>query len=289
MTSSTWKVGNIKITPIVEVEAGNIIQQIIPNATTDNIAKISWLKPHFVDDKNRLKALVQAFIVQTPDACILVDTCIGNDKKRSEIAEWNNLQTDFLKCLDRAGLKSQSIDIVLCTHLHFDHVGWNTMLVDGRWRPTFPRARYLFAEQEFSYWKSRPEREIEDDHAGFEDSVMPVFDAGLADLVPMNYSITDEISLFPTPGHTPAHVSVLIASGQEQAVITGDATHHPCQIAHPDWPTISDTDPGQATVSRRALLDRFVDTQALFIGSHFATPTAGLLQAENNTFRLVVA
>lgn len=143
--------------------------------------------------------------------------------------------------------------------------------------PTFPNARYLFAKQEFEYWKKLPKNEIEDDRAGIKDSVLPVFNAGRVDLISVNHSVTDEVSLIPTPGHTPSHVSVFIESQGKQAVITGDAVHHPCQVAHPDWYTLADTDKKTATESRRALFERFANGETLVIGSHFAQPTAGYL------------
>jgi len=281
----TWEIGTVRIAPIVEIEdAGKIIQEGIPSVTQEGIIKIDWLKPHFVDDSGSLKAVVQAFVVETPACCILVDTCIGNSKVRESIPEWNDLQTDFLSHLEKAGYQKEDIDIVICTHLHFDHVGWNTMLVGGKWVPTFPHARYLFVEKEFNYWKDHPEREAEDDHAGVNDSVLPVFEAGLVTLVPYNHSMSEGISLIPTPGHTPFHVSVLIKSGTEQAIITGDALHHPCQIAHPEWGSVYDSDNDQARISRKALLDRFADGRTLMIGSHFPAPTAGYLHREKDSF-----
>ncbi len=286
MNTNIWKVGDVKITQVIEVEAGSVIQEVIPEATRENVKQIQWLTPHFADAEGNLKALVQAFVIETPDICAIIDTCVGNDKVRKDLPKWSKLHTDFLSQLAILR-RPDSINIVLCTHLHFDHVGWNTMLVDDKWVPTFPRARYLFSKEEFEYWKGRPKSEIEDDHAGFIDSVLPVFEAGLVDLISVGQKVSNEISLIPTPGHTPAHVSVLIKSRGEQAVITGDAIHHPCQIARPEWSTTSDNNQSQARASRLALLQRFADTQTLIIGSHFAMPTAGLLQHDGNTFKLL--
>jgi len=286
MKSITWTVGNVKITSIIEIEAGNVIQKGIPNATKENISKISWLTPYFADNDGNLKALVQAFVIETKDARIIVDPCVGNNKARNDLPEWGNLQTDFLHRLEQQGYKRDVIDMVLCTHLHFDHVGWNTMRVRGKWVPTFPRARYVFVEKEFNYWKGHPPAEVEDDRAGFNDSVLPVFEAGLVDLAPYDLVFSSEISLIPTPGHTPAHVSVFIKSGTEQAVITGDAVHHPCQIAYPDWEAIYDGDKKQACISRLAFLNRFADTRTLIIGTHFAAPTSGYLSRVGSGFTL---
>jgi glyoxylase-like metal-dependent hydrolase (beta-lactamase superfamily II) len=288
MKSINWAIGKVKIIQIVELEAGDIIQEILPNATPDIIKKISWLQPHFADKKGKLKALVQSFIIDTGDKIILIDTCIGNNKNRKDIPSWGNLQTKFLDHMKNIGYQPKDINIVLCTHLHFDHVGWNTKLENGVWVPTFPNARYLFAEEEYNYWKEKPGSEIEDDHNGIEDSVKPIVELGLSDLVPVNYFITNEISIFPTFGHTPSHVSVLIISDGVQAVITGDCIHHPCQIAYPDWSTLADSNQEQARHSREDFLKRFADTNTLIIGSHFAYPTAGYIEKKDDRFKLIV-
>ena len=288
MKIADWKIGNVKIVPIVETDASRVIQEIIPNATKEEILKIPWLRPHFADIEGNLKAVVQAFVIDTGKMRVLIDACVGNRKPRNEIAEWNNLDTSFLGQLRDKGYNPEMIDVVTCTHLHFDHVGWNTMLVDEKWVPTFPKARYLFVENEYNYWKANPESELADDHAGFRDSIMPVFDAGLAKLVDTDHKLSDEIFLIPTPGHTPAHVSVVVRSNKEQAVITGDVFHHPCQIARPNWMSF-DTDKEQALNSRYAFLERFADTNTLVVGSHFASPAAGFLQRDNGSFKLVYA
>lgn len=284
MDSITLQVGDIEITPIIEIEGGDLIQKIIPNATPENIAKISWLKPFFADEKNNLKALVQSFVIETAGERIVVDTCIGNNRVRPQTQKWSNLKTDFLSHFEKQ-FKRETINKVICTHLHFDHVGWNTMLGNDRWIPTFPNARYLFVENEFNYWKDFPKEEIEDDFAGFREAVLPVLNAGLVDLVAADHKISDEISLIPTHGHTPSHVSILIKSKGRKAVITGDVFHHPCQIAYPDWKSF-DTNSKQALASRLALLERFADTETLIIGSHFASPTGGILQRYKDSFKL---
>jgi len=198
---------------------------------------------------------------------------------------WSDLHTDYLLNLTDAGFKPEDIDMVICTHLHFDHVGWNTHLVDGQWKPTFPNARYVFVDDEFNYWMAHPEQEIVDDHNGIDESVRPVAEAGLVDLVKADAKIMDEISLIPTPGHTPYHVSVLLQSNGQSALITGDTFHHPCQIAHPGWMSF-DSLPEQALASRKMLLERFGGTDALIIGSHFALPAAGKLVPDGQSYKL---
>ncbi|OIQ65184.1 metallo-beta-lactamase superfamily protein [mine drainage metagenome] len=175
---------------------------------------------------------------------------------------------------------------MLCTHLHVDHVGWNTRLVDGKWVPTFPNARYLMGRTEYEHWsgvKDRPDMA----HI-LADSVTPIIEAGLTTLVETNERICDEISLIPTLGHTPGHVSVMIQSKGEQAMITGDFMHHPCQIAHPEWSTLADSDPDQGIETRRRMFQRLAGTPVLIIGTHFAGATAGRLVTDGDSYRLDV-
>src|SRR5262249_7814298 len=153
MAPLVWQVGEVKITQIVEIEAGNIMQQVIPQATPENLAAIPWLQPDYADESGNLKALVQSFVVETPTKRILVDTCVGNAKRRTDIPEWNNLQTDYLAKVMIQGFKLREIDVVLCTHLHCDHVGWNIMHAGPKSVPTFPSAKYMFTDVELKYWQ----------------------------------------------------------------------------------------------------------------------------------------
>ncbi|HEX6442818.1 MAG TPA: MBL fold metallo-hydrolase, partial [Stellaceae bacterium] len=202
----TWRIGEVTVSKIVELEVTGGSRFILPQATYEEILPISWLQPHFADERGRLKMSIHALVVETPERRIVVDTCLGNDKQGRRIPTWNNLQGPFLADLAAAGYPRQSIDTVLCTHLHVDHVGWNTMLVEGRWLPTFPQARYLMGRVEFEHW--RAQRGRDDMAAVFADSVRPVREAGLVDLVEADHRVCDEIDLVPTLGHTPGHVSV---------------------------------------------------------------------------------
>ena len=268
---NSWQIGDVKITRVVEIEATGGSRFILPDATREACQPLEWMVPHFMDEAGNLKMSVHALIVETPDRCIVVDTCIGNDKERY-VPNWNMLQTTFLEDLEAAGFDRMKVDTVMCTHLHVDHVGWNTMLVDGEWVPTFPNARYLVAEKEWRYWDAN-----EDEGYGpiLDDSVRPIVEAGLMDFVDMEHRICDEVWLEPTPGHTPGHVSVHIASNGEEALITGDCIHHPCQMSRTDWCSSADFDQAQGKATRESLLGRYVDSGVLIIGTHFATPTAG--------------
>ncbi len=281
-----WQIGKVTVTKIVELEVTGGSRFILPQATYEEILPIPWMQPHFADERGRLKMSIHALVVETPDRRIVVDTCLGNDKQGRRIPTWNNLQGPFLADLATAGYPRESIDTVLCTHLHVDHVGWNTMLVDGKWLPTFPRARYLMGRVEFAHWQEQHERD--DMAAVFADSVKPVHDAGLADLVETDHRVCDEISLVPTTGHTPGHVSVFIRSEGEEALITGDFIHHPCQIAHPEWSSTADTDPEAAHRTRDCMLKELSERPVLVIGTHFAGATAGRIVRDGDTYRLAV-
>jgi glyoxylase-like metal-dependent hydrolase (beta-lactamase superfamily II) len=281
-----WRVGKVTVTKIVELEVTGGSRFILPQATYEEILPISWLQPHFADERGRLKMSIHALVVETPERRILVDTCLGNDKENRRIPTWNNLQGPFLADLAAAGYPRESIDTVLCTHLHVDHVGWNTMLVDDKWLPTFPNARYLMGRVEFDHWRSQHERD--DMEAIFADSVQPVHEAGLVDLVETDHCVSDEISLVPTIGHTPGHVSVHIRSQGEEALITGDFMHHPCQIARPHWSSTADRDPDQAQQTRERMLKELSERPVLVIGTHFAGATAGHIVRDGDAYRLAV-
>ncbi len=285
----TWRIGDVTVTRILELEATGGTRFILPQATPEAVREIGWLAPHFADAATgKLKMSIHALVVQTPTLRIVVDTCIGNDKQR-DIPAWSGLQTRFLEDLAAAGFPRESIDVVLCTHLHVDHVGWNTMLVDGRWVPTFPNARYLLGRTEFEYWQAE-EAQVEDPaRSPFHDSVAPVVDAGLVDLVETTHQVCPEVSLEPTLGHTPGHVSVRIKSGGQEALITGDFIHHPCQMTHPEWASAADYDEAASTETRRRMFGALAGTDTLVIGTHFAAPTAGWVEvADDGIWRLRV-
>jgi len=280
----TWRIGDVTVTRIVELEVTGGSRFILPDATRDAVLPIGWLRPHFADEGGRLRMSIHALVVETPTRRIVVDTCLGNDKQGRRIPAWNDLHGPFLADLAAAGYPRESIDTVLCTHLHVDHVGWNTMLVDGRWVPTFPNARYLMGRVEYAHWRDHGERE--DQRAVFADSVQPVFDAGLVELVETDHHIDATVSLIPTLGHTPGHVSVRISSRGQEALITGDFMHHPCQIARPEWASTADSDPVAARVTREQMLAGLAHTPVLVIGTHFAAPTAGRIVRDGAAYRL---
>ncbi|WP_315778315.1 MULTISPECIES: MBL fold metallo-hydrolase [unclassified Bradyrhizobium] len=276
----SWTIGRVRITKFVELETVGGTRFILPQATPEAIRELSWLAPDFATDEGRLKMSIHTLVLETPTMRIVVDTGLGNDKQGRSVPMWNNRATPFLETMSAAGLPPESIDMVICTHLHVDHVGWNTRLVDGRWVPTFANARYVFGRSEYEHWRNHSE--AADETATFADSVQPIVAAGRAELVGSEAVITDEITLIPTPGHSPGHVSLHIRSDGAQALLTGDVAHHPCQMAHLDWSSTVDSDPAQAIATRRALFSRFADTETLVIGGHFH---AGHIRRDGATFR----
>ncbi|MFB6458465.1 MBL fold metallo-hydrolase [Bradyrhizobium tunisiense] len=276
-----WKVGQVKITKVVELETVGSTRFILPLASNDEIRRLPWLIPHFATEEGRLKMSIHSLVVETPSQRIVVDTGLGNDKQGRSVPTWNNRTTPFLATMMAAGFAPDSIDTVLCTHLHVDHVGWNTKLVEDRWVPTFPKARYVFGKTEYEYWLEHSTEP--DKRAVFDDSVKPIVDAGRADLIPSDHRLCEEISMIPTPGHSPGHMSILIRSDGEQALLTGDVAHHPCQMTHLDWSSTADSDQTQSATTRRELFGRFADTPTLVIGGHFS---AGHIKRDGDAFRL---
>jgi glyoxylase-like metal-dependent hydrolase (beta-lactamase superfamily II) len=277
-----WKVGNVRITKIVELETVGSTRFILPLASNEEIRKLPWLIPHFATEEGRLKMSIHSLVVETPNKRIVIDTGLGNDKQGRNVPTWNNRTTPFLETMSAAGFPPESIDTVLCTHLHVDHVGWNTRLAGGQWVPTFANARYLFGRTEYEYWRDHSQ---EPAHAAvFNDSVKPIMDAGKAELIASDARVTDEITLIPTPGHSPGHMSIHIVSDGEAGLLTGDVAHHPCQMAHLDWSSTVDSDPAQSQETRRELFSRFADRPVLVIGGHF---NAGHIRRDGDAFKFV--
>ena len=276
-----WKIGDITITRVQELEAPGM-RFILPEATADNLAEIPWIGP-YVDGAGDAVGSVHSLIVEAGERCIVVDTCIGNDKERLPMKMWHRRQSPFLEDLADAGFPPERVDTVVCTHLHVDHVGWNTRLVEDRWIPTFANARTLLARPEWEHWSQE-----EDEHTQtiLGDSVQPIVDAGLVDLVDVDAQVAEGVRLESTPGHTPGHVAVKISSRGEEAVITGDLVHHPGQFAQPGWEDKADSDPALADRTRRDFMARYADTPTLVIGTHFAGPTAGRLVRDGDAYRL---
>jgi glyoxylase-like metal-dependent hydrolase (beta-lactamase superfamily II) len=277
-----WKIGKVRITKVVELETVGSTRFILPLATHDEIKKLPWLVPHFATEEGRLKMSIHSLLVETPTRRIIVDTGLGNDKQGRNVPTWNNRKGPFLQTLTEAGFPPDSIDTVLCTHLHVDHVGWNTTLADGKWVPTFANARYLFGKTEYEHW--RDHSDTPDKAAVFSDSVKLIVDAGKAELIASDARLTDEITMIPTAGHSPGHLSIHVQSDGEEGLLTGDVAHHPCQMAYLDWSSTADSDPARSAVTRRELFSRFADRPVLVIGGHY---NAGHIRRDGDAFKFI--
>lgn len=282
-----WHIGDVEIARLVEVYGWeDDIAMLLPNADAEFVKQFGWLRPHFATPDGRMIISFQAFVLRSRGKVVMIDTCIGADRQR-EFEVFCNLQTTFLEDMEAAGFPPKEVSAVLCTHLHFDHVGWNTRLVDGKWVPTFPQARYFFGRREWEHWKHLRETNGYHHMEHLGDSIDPVVEAGLVELIEPDFRITDEVSLIPTPGHTPGHVSVLIRSRGEEAVITGDMMHHPIQLAVPHIPGNFDMDKEQGVRTRLEFIKRFSGQPTLVIGSHFPEPTAGWIVPDGDVWKLV--
>ncbi len=280
-----WRIGDVEVARIVEVNAHeDNIAMLLKDETAEYVRRHEWLQPHFATAEGLMKISFQAFVLRSRGRTVMIDTCIGADRKR-EYEVFCNLKSTFLEDLAAAGFPAERMSAVLCTHLHFDHVGWNTRLVEGRWVPSFPNARYLFGRQEFDHWAHLRRTGGYHDLEHLVDSVDPIVAAGLVDYIEADHRVTDEVSLFPTPGHTPGHVSVLIRSRGEEAVITGDLMHHPIQFADPQRHGNFDMDKDQGARTRQAFVDRFANSRTLVIGSHFCEPTAGWIVSNGTAWK----
>lgn len=283
-----WQVGEATVTAITEsavpIPPGFLFEGLTESDVLARSEAAPWLRPHFVDENGLLLQKIQCCVIETGAYRIAVDTCIGNDKPRAN-PFWAHLQGPFLDELAAAGFAPEQITHVICTHLHVDHVGWNTRLVGDEWVPTFPNAQYLFVETEFDHWRST--EGLFGDPV-FADSIQPIVDAGLAQMVAPDHAINDEVRIESTPGHTIGHVSVAITSGGERAIITGDMAHSPLQLADPNLSSMYDTDPAAARSTRHAVLPGWADGKTLLIGTHFGAPTAGVIVQDGSGYKLLV-
>ena len=286
-----WQIGKIKVTRIQEVVFPEF-SDVIPAVTQELVKEIKWLFPHFVTADGHLSLSIHSLIVETPTDKLVVDTCIGDSRDRMPMEGMHMLSTNYMRDMQAEGYQPEDMDFVLCTHLHVDHVGWNTRLVDEKWVPTFPNAKYIMDKKDLDFWSSidvdtdidfmQVQRQV------FEDSLMPVINAGLAQPVDAPSIICDGVRLISTPGHTPGHVSVVLESEGQTGLITGDFIHHPIQFHDPALVSPFDVDNEMAIETRRRIFGEYADTPTLIIGTHFAGPTAGTLVTENGTYRLKV-
>jgi glyoxylase-like metal-dependent hydrolase (beta-lactamase superfamily II) len=260
---------------------------IFPRLNPDTLsANRAWMiRSNSMDDNDNLIMSVQGYVVRTPDHTVLIDSCIGNNKSRPSNHLYHMKVDDvFMRSLDSAGYRPDEIDLVICTHFHADHVGWNTSLTDGRWVPTFPNARYIFSKIEYDYWN---ELNRNASVTAFSDSIIPIVEAGIAEFVDGEAKITDYIRILPTPGHTPGHVSVAIGRDKDDFVFCGDVMHSPIQALHPDLSSKWAVNPSQSAATRRRLLEHYCGSPTFLLPSHFSASSFGTVSSKGDGFLLI--
>jgi glyoxylase-like metal-dependent hydrolase (beta-lactamase superfamily II) len=265
---SVLRLGEVTVTSVLEIGRSSFpTTSMLPDSTPAAVAAhYAWLKPHFFDEATGdLGSRIQTFVVKTPEHTVLIDTGVGNDKDREGATLWHRRRGSYLADLAAAGVEPEAVDYVVCTHLHVDHVGWNTRWDGGRWVPTFPRATYIFAGEEWEYW--RHERDL-----CIADSVVPVVEAGQARFVDRDHAVDSWLRFEPTPGHTPGHVAVRLTTTAGQAIFSGDLMHRVIQVAEPQWSSRFCADPGRAADTRRQFIERHADSGVLVLAAHFPRP-----------------
>ena len=279
------QLGEVSIARIVEIgRSAYPTTMMLPDAKPEEIARHhGWLRPHFWDEETGdLGSRIQTYVVETPRHTVLIDTGVGNGKHREGSPLWHLRQGDWLDDLGAAGVKPEDVDVVLCTHLHVDHVGWNTHWDGNRWAPTFPAAKYVFAGEEWEFWRYESESGREE-WGCIADSVAPIVEDEQAELVESTYAVDEWLSLEPAPGHTPGHVCVRLRTRAGEAVFAGDLMHRVVQVAEPQWSSRFCHDPNKARATRREFVESHADSGVLVLAAHFPRP--GYIVREGGGFR----
>jgi glyoxylase-like metal-dependent hydrolase (beta-lactamase superfamily II) len=282
------RIGDFTIDRVVELEKPMFrARDFFPDLTAEMLESCrAELRPELFVSGDMLAMSFHSFVLRTARHTILIDTCCGNDKERPSRPAFQLLRTDFLDRLCAAGVIPEEVDYVMCTHLHWDHVGWNTRLVDGRWVPTFPNAKYVMARREYDHWDGVYRRGESSVHRlSFEDSVLPVQRAEQALLVDDDFELETGIRIEPCPGHSPGNVVINVSSNGIRGVVTGDVLHHEIQLMFPDMSTIADWDRDVARASRKALIEKHAGSGHLLLPGHFPSPTIGRIERSGTAFR----
>jgi glyoxylase-like metal-dependent hydrolase (beta-lactamase superfamily II) len=283
-----WTFGDLTMQRVVESEGPMLSPfEIFPDCTQAHLdTHRHWLQPRFQDPASgKLTITIQSFLIRRNGLTILVDSCSGNDKEARERAVFRRAQWPWLRTLNDAGVKPEDVDIVLCSHLHVDHVGWNTRLENGRWVPTFPNARYLVGRREFDHWQAAGPPALARTGDYITDSVLPVRDTGQMDLIGDEHALAAGISVEPAPGHTPGQLMVRIGSGRGQAILSADLMHHPLQVHFPEWSTRFCTDQAEARATRIKFFNEHANSGRLIFPAHFPSPTGGTIERDGKDFR----
>lgn len=283
------RIGETSVTRVYEqMGPGFPAERLLPGWDPEILKEHGhWLSPNYYEAATgKFISSIHSWVIKTRHHTIVVDTCCGNGKDRPGFERFHMLNTPYLDRLRAAGVEPEQVDYVLCTHLHIDHVGWNTKLLDGRWVPTFPNAKYVFSKVEADHWDPAKNKNLGPGQAEiFQDSVHPVIAAGQAMVVDMTSQIGDGLLIEPAPGHAPGHIILRLLSGGEQGVFLGDVMHHPIQVYRPEWSSGFDTDPKLAAVSRRRVLELCCETGARVFPAHFGVPHVGWVRRDGAGYR----
>jgi glyoxylase-like metal-dependent hydrolase (beta-lactamase superfamily II) len=283
---SYWQIGEIKIHRIFDLLQDPVVAEgfFVGGATAAQLLALRDRYPHAINEHGQLLLSYHGFLVETPSAAVLVDTGVGSDKERG-LPEFDRRRSPFLSHLAEIGLAPADISAVVCTHLHFDHVGGCTQLVDDTWVPVFPGAPVYISGAELDHWRVQDSDPVH--RIAWQDSVQPLLDAKAVVAVDeLPFDVAPGVTLVPTGGHTPGHISVEVRSAGELGLITGDMTHHPAQLHHPHWGVAFDVDCGRGTQSRLDVYERLAGSGGLLFGTHFMPPSAGRVRREGTAYRL---
>lgn len=285
------RIGDIEIARVHEQTfMGQTAADFFPSFDREAVrAHEHWLCPHHFDPENlRIPMDVQSFVLRSDRHLIVVDTCCGNHKPRAGAPEFHQLTTGYLDRFRGLGIAPEDVDYVMCTHLHIDHIGWNTRLEGGRWVPTFPNARYVVSRQEYENAEVEARTiPFEPVRNGFYDSVLPVVEAGLVDLVADDFEMLDLLRLRPAPGHTAGNIQIELSSRGDKAIFAGDMLHTPLQVPFWNWSSKLCWNPAMASDTRRRLFEQCVEENALLVPGHFCAPHVGRIREDADGFRLL--
>jgi glyoxylase-like metal-dependent hydrolase (beta-lactamase superfamily II) len=279
------RLGDVTVTRVVEIDrSSNPIERLLPASTPAALAaERRWLAPHWLDPvTGEHYSHIQTYVVRTPRHTVLVDTGVGNDKRREGWPLWNLRRGSYLDDLAATGVTPDQVDYVVCTHMHVDHVGWNTRRAGERWVPTFPRATYVFVGEEWEFWRRESAAGAEPSGC-IDDSVWPIVASGQALLVPSDHAVTPELRFEPSPGHTPGHACLRLSTPAGTAIFSGDLMHRAVQVARPEWSSCFCTDPARSRATREAFVEAHADSGALILAAHF--PHSGRIVRADRGFR----
>jgi glyoxylase-like metal-dependent hydrolase (beta-lactamase superfamily II) len=284
-----FRIGNFEVARIADFEGPAFDPtEFFPDFDPEIVrANAALLGPRLIDPATgKLVFSFHSFVVKTGRHTVLIDSCIGNDKERPARPQWHRMHTPYIADLAQIGVKPEDIDFVMCTHLHWDHVGWNTRLADGKWVPTFPNAKYVMARREFSHWQEFHASGADSPHAtAFEDSILPVVKTGQSLLVDDDFALEDGLWFEGAPGHTPGNVVIHARSGGARGLFVGDVLHHPLQCLKPEWSTRACTDMALSRTTRTKLIETYADSDTMILPAHFPDPTAGHIKRHGPAYR----